>query len=29
MEELSIVDAFEELPADMRARLAGGEKTGE
>ena len=29
MEELSIVDAFEELPAEMRARLAGGEKTGE
>jgi NADH-quinone oxidoreductase subunit C len=29
MEELSIVDAFEELPSDMRARLAGGEKTGE
>ena len=29
MEELSIADAFEELPADMRKRLAGGEKTGE
>jgi NADH-quinone oxidoreductase subunit C len=29
MEELSIVDAFEELPAEMRERLAGGEKTGE
>jgi NADH-quinone oxidoreductase subunit C len=29
MEELSIVDAFEELPSEMRERLAGGEKTGE
>jgi len=29
MEELSIADAFDELPADMRQRLAGGEKTGE
>lgn len=29
MEELSIADAFEELPADMRRRLAGGEPTGE
>jgi NADH-quinone oxidoreductase subunit C len=29
MEELSIADAFDELPADMRKRLAGGEKTGE
>ena len=29
MEELNIVDAFEELPLDMRARIAGGEKTGE
>ncbi len=29
MEELSIADAFEELPADMRRRLTGGEKTGE
>lgn len=29
MEELSIADAFEELPADMRKRLASGEKTGE
>jgi NADH-quinone oxidoreductase subunit C len=29
MEELSIADAFEELPADMRKRLGGGEKTGE
>ena len=29
MEELTIADAFEELPLDMRARLKGGEKTGE
>jgi NADH-quinone oxidoreductase subunit C len=29
MEELSIADAFEELPADMRKRLSSGEKTGE
>jgi NADH-quinone oxidoreductase subunit C len=29
MEELSIADAFEELPLDMRARLKAGEKTGE
>lgn len=29
MEELSIVDAFGELPEDMRARLAAGEPTGE
>jgi NADH-quinone oxidoreductase subunit C len=29
MEELSIADAFEDLPDEMRARLAGGEKTGE
>ncbi|MCX5755203.1 MAG: NADH-quinone oxidoreductase subunit C [Gemmatimonadetes bacterium] len=29
MEELSIADAFEDLPADMRKRLSGGEKTGE
>jgi NADH-quinone oxidoreductase subunit C len=29
MEELSIADAFEELPLDMRARIAAGEKTGE
>jgi NADH-quinone oxidoreductase subunit C len=29
MEELSIADAFEELPLDMRARITGGEKTGE
>ena len=29
MEELTIADAFEDLPSDMRARLRGGEKTGE
>jgi NADH-quinone oxidoreductase subunit C len=29
MEELSIADAFEELPAEMRRRLNAGEKTGE
>ena len=29
MEELSIAEAFEELPEDMRRRLAGGERTGE
>ncbi len=29
MEELSIADAFEDLPSDMRHRLTGGEKTGE
>ncbi len=29
MEELSVVDAFHELPLDMRARLAAGEQTGE
>jgi NADH-quinone oxidoreductase subunit C len=29
MEELSIADAFEDLPAAMRERLAHGEKTGE
>jgi len=29
MEELSVADAFEELPLDMRARIASGEKTGE
>ena len=29
MEELSVVDAFEELPLDMRERITGGEKTGE
>jgi NADH-quinone oxidoreductase subunit C len=29
MEELSIADAFEDLPTDMRTRLKGGERTGE
>ena len=29
MEELAIADAFEELPLDMRARIKGGESTGE
>ena len=29
MEELTIADAFEDLPPDMRARLATGERTGE
>jgi NADH-quinone oxidoreductase subunit C len=29
MEELSIADAFEELPDEMRRRLSAGEKTGE
>lgn len=29
MEELTIADAFEDLPRDMRQRLAGGERTGE
>jgi NADH-quinone oxidoreductase subunit C len=29
MEELSIVEAFEELPADVRARLGSGEQVGE
>jgi len=29
MEELSIADAFEDLPADMRTRLDKGERTGE
>src|SRR5690606_31897047 len=29
MEELSIVDAFEDLPTDMRERLAGPDKPGE
>lgn len=29
MEELTVADAFEELPMDMRARIASGEKTGE
>jgi len=29
MEELSIADAFEDLPQDMRKRIGGGERTGE
>ena len=29
MEELSIADAFEDLPDDMRKRLSGGGRTGE
>ena len=29
MEELSIADAFEDLPTEMRKRLHGGERTGE
>ena len=29
MEELTIADAFEDLPSDMRKRLATGERTGE
>jgi len=29
MEELSIAQAFEDLPEDVRRRLAGGETTGE
>jgi len=29
MEELSVADAFHELPADMRARLAASVRTGE
>jgi NADH-quinone oxidoreductase subunit C len=29
MTELTIADAFEDLPLDMRQRLAGAEKTGE
>ena len=29
MTELSIADAFEDLPMEMRQRLAGGERTGE
>ena len=29
MEELSIADAFEDLPDDMRQRLGAGERTGE
>lgn len=29
MEELSVIDAFEDLPDEMRNRLAGGERPGE
>jgi NADH-quinone oxidoreductase subunit C len=29
MEELSIADAYAELPEDMRKRLNQGERTGE
>ena len=29
MEELSVVDAYTDLPQDMRARIKGGEPTGE
>lgn len=29
MEELTIADAFKDLPQDMRQRLGGGERTGE
>jgi NADH-quinone oxidoreductase subunit C len=29
MEELSIADAFEDLPSDMRQRLSSGKRTGE
>jgi len=29
MEEISVVEAFSDLPDDMRRRLAGGERTGE
>jgi hypothetical protein len=29
MEELTIADAFAELPTDMRERLSKGERTGE
>lgn len=29
MEELSIADAFEDLPGEMRQRLSSGERTGE
>jgi NADH-quinone oxidoreductase subunit C len=29
MEELSVMDAFEDLPEEMRDRLAGGERPGE
>ena len=29
MEELSVIDSFEDLPDEMRQRLAGGERPGE
>lgn len=29
MEELSVADAFEDIPEDMRSRLRAGERTGE
>jgi hypothetical protein len=29
MEELSIADAYGDIPAEMRARLAAGEAVGE
>jgi NADH-quinone oxidoreductase subunit C len=29
MEELTVADAFEDLPEEMRKRLSGGERTGE
>jgi NADH-quinone oxidoreductase subunit C len=29
MEELSVADAFDDLPEDVRQRLASGERTGE
>ena len=29
MEELSIADAFEDLPPDMQRRIQSGERTGE
>jgi NADH-quinone oxidoreductase subunit C len=29
MEEISIAEAFEDLPADVRARLGSGERVGE
>jgi hypothetical protein len=29
MEELSIADAFSELPEEMKKRLSKGERTGE
>jgi NADH-quinone oxidoreductase subunit C len=29
MEELTVAEAFSEIPDDMRRRLASGERTGE